>query len=88
VIATNSLSLECGPVPLAGRLCAWSSGTVWSMLCLLADTCVWLDLAKNVNGGPLIASCRGLIDEERLQLLVPQIVIDEFERNRSRSRQT
>jgi len=54
------------------------------MLYLLADTCVWLDLAKNVNGGPLIASCRGLIDEERLELLVPQIVIDEFERNRGR----
>jgi len=54
------------------------------MLCLLGDTCVWLDLAKNVNGGQLIAACRQLIDEERLELLVPQIVIDEFERNRDR----
>jgi hypothetical protein len=54
------------------------------MLCLLGDTCVWLDLAKNVNAGPLIAACRQLIDEERMELLVPQIVIDEYERNRDR----
>jgi hypothetical protein len=54
------------------------------MLRLLADTCVWLDLAKTVNGDPLIAACRQLIEEERLELLVPQIVIDEFERNRGR----
>jgi hypothetical protein len=55
------------------------------MLRLLADTCVWLDLAKTVNGDPLlIAACRQLIQEERLELLVPQIVIDEFERNRGR----
>jgi PIN domain len=54
------------------------------MLRLLADTCVWLDLAKNVNGEPLIAACRQLVHEERLELLVPQIVIDEFERNRGR----
>jgi hypothetical protein len=28
------------------------------MFRLLADTCVWLDLAKTVNGEPLIAACR------------------------------
>jgi hypothetical protein len=54
------------------------------MLRLLADTYVWLDLAKNINGEPLIAACSQLIDEERLEVLVPQIVIDEFERNRGR----
>jgi len=54
------------------------------MLCLLGDTCVWLDLAKDVNGGQLIAACRQLLGEGRLELLVPQIVIDEFERNRDR----
>lgn len=51
---------------------------------MLADTCVWLDLAKDVHGEPLIAACRQLVREERLELLVPQIVIDEFERNRGR----
>lgn len=56
----------------------------WFMLYLLGDTCAWLDLAKNVNGGQLIAACRQLIDAERLELLVPQIVIDEFEHNRDR----
>lgn len=54
------------------------------MVSLLGDTCVWLDLAKNVNGGPLIAACRQLVAEERLELLVPQVVVDEFQRNRDR----
>jgi hypothetical protein len=54
------------------------------MLRLLGDTCVWLDLAKDVNGGKSIAACRQLLGEGRLELLVPQIVIDEFERNRDR----
>jgi hypothetical protein len=54
------------------------------MLCLLADTCVWLDLAKSIKGEQLIAECRGLVEQGRLELLVPQIVIDEFERNRGR----
>ena len=54
------------------------------MLYLLADTCVWLDLAKSVDGEQLIAACRVLSNDDRLQLLVPQIVIDEFERNRDR----
>jgi hypothetical protein len=40
---------------------------------LLADTCVWLDLAKNANGEPLIVVWRQLIEEGRLDLLVPQI---------------
>lgn len=48
------------------------------------DTCVWLDLAKSINGEQLIAVYRGLIHQEQLELLVPQIVIDEFERNRGR----
>jgi hypothetical protein len=54
------------------------------MLYLLGDTCVWLDLAKDVNGGPLLAACRQLIADERVEFLVPQIVTDGFERNRDR----
>lgn len=51
---------------------------------LLADTSVWLDLAKNVNGQKLIVAVRVLAHQGRMELLVPQIVIDEFERNRER----
>ncbi len=52
------------------------------MLRLLVDTCVWLDLAKSKNGQALIVPLRVLKHWKRLELLVPQVVIDEFERNR------
>lgn len=54
------------------------------MLYVLADTSVWLDLAKNINGQKLIVTVRVLAHEGRLTLLVPRVVIDEFERNRER----
>jgi hypothetical protein len=55
-----------------------------AMVYLLGDTCVWLDLAKSISGDQLIVACREFIHESRLELLVPQLVIDEFERNRGR----
>lgn len=54
------------------------------MLFLLADTSVWLDLAKSINGQKLIVTVRVLAHEDRLTLLVPRLVVDEFERNRER----
>jgi hypothetical protein len=54
------------------------------MLYVLADTNVWLDLAKDVNGQKLIVAVRVLVHEGRLTLLVPQLVLEEFERNRER----
>ncbi len=54
------------------------------MLYLLADTSIWLDLAKNINGQKLIVTVRVLAHEGRLALLVPFVVVDEFERNRKR----
>jgi PIN domain len=54
------------------------------VLYVLADTSVWLDLAKDLNGQKLIVAVRVLAHEGRVTLLVPQIVLDEFERNRSR----
>jgi len=52
------------------------------VLYLLADTSVWLDLAKNINGQKLIVTVRVLAHEGRLTLLVPSVVVDEFERKR------
>ncbi|MGD9526605.1 MAG: PIN domain-containing protein [Dehalococcoidia bacterium] len=52
------------------------------MLWLLVDTSVWLDLARSRDGQALIVPIRALTHWQRLKLLVPQIVIDEFERNR------
>jgi hypothetical protein len=54
------------------------------MLYVLADTSVWLDLAKTINGQKLIVAVRVLVHERRLKLLVPRLVIEEFERNRER----
>ena len=52
------------------------------MLHLLVDTSTWLDLAKRRDGQRLIVPIRVLGFQGRLDILVPQVVIDEFERNR------
>ncbi len=54
------------------------------MLYVLADTSTWLDLSKDVNGQKLIVAVRMLVHRGFLTLLVPDIVLEEFERNRSR----
>lgn len=54
------------------------------MLHLLVDTSTWLDLAKRRDGQRLIVPIRVLTFQKRLNVLVPQVVIDEFERNRPR----
>jgi hypothetical protein len=54
------------------------------VLYVLADTSVWLDLAKDINGQKLIVAVRVLVHERRVTLLVPKVVVDEFGRNRDR----
>jgi hypothetical protein len=51
---------------------------------MLADTSTWLSLAKDVNGQTLIVTVRVLVQEGRLTLVVPQVVVDEYDRNRER----
>lgn len=55
------------------------------MLRLLVDTSVWLDLAQRRDGQKWIVPMRYFIHENYLQLLVPALVIEEFDRNRSRA---
>jgi len=55
------------------------------VLRLLVDTSVWLDLAKNRDGQRWIVPLRVLKFQKKLELLVPPVVIDEFERNRPRA---
>jgi hypothetical protein len=55
------------------------------MLRLLVDTSVWLDLAKRRDGQRWIVSIRVLQSQGKVELLVPSLVIDEFERNRPRA---
>ncbi len=51
---------------------------------MLVDTCVWLDLAKQSDGGKIVAVIREMCDQGWVELIVPQVVLDEFERNRDR----
>jgi PIN domain len=55
------------------------------MLRLLIDTSVWLDLAKRRDGQKWIVPLRLLQFQEKLELFVPSLVTEEFERNRPRA---
>lgn len=55
------------------------------MLHLLVDTSVWLDLAKRRDGPKWIVPIADLTRQGRLELLVPGVVLDEFDRNRPRA---
>ena len=50
----------------------------------MIDTCVWLDLAKDYSQRSLLSALEELIRMGRVSLLTPQLVIEEFERNKER----
>lgn len=52
------------------------------MLRLLIDTSVWLDTAKDIRGERLIAAVRHLVHQQQVELLVPEVVTEEYDRNR------
>lgn len=54
------------------------------MLHVLIDTCVWLDLAKDHREQPVLGALEFLVKEQEVELIVPQIVVDEFQRNKAR----
>lgn len=51
---------------------------------LLVDTCVWLDLAKDYRERPVISALEDLVASGEIELIVPQQVLDEFDRNKAR----
>jgi hypothetical protein len=57
-----------------------SKKTVGFML----DTCVWIDLASVHANEPLLAALEQMCQLKEIDLLVPQIVRDEFARNKPR----
>lgn len=61
-------------------------GTVVAVLRLLVDTSVWLDTAKDIRGERLVAAVRTLAHQRQLELLVPQVIIDEYDRTAATSR--
>ena len=54
------------------------------MFHVLIDTNVWFDLAENQRLTPLFEIVQHFIAEKQMQLLVPEIVLDEFRANRDR----
>jgi PIN domain len=59
--------------------------SIFSVLRLLIDTSAWLDLAMRRDGQQWIVPLRVFLHQGKLELLVPPLVIEEFERNRPRS---
>jgi len=55
-----------------------------AVLHVLVDTSTWLDLCKRRDGQRWIVALRLLVHQVDVELLVPKLVIDEFERNRER----
>lgn len=51
---------------------------------LLIDTCVWLDLTKDPRHLPLLDVLFAMIEADEVELILPQIMLDEFARNRDR----
>lgn len=51
---------------------------------LLIDTSVWLDLTKDSRNLPLLDALFAMTEANEVSLIVPQIIIDEFERNKDR----
>lgn len=54
------------------------------MFKVLIDTCVLLDLAKNSDQQPLLTVLEELIKLKELSLIIPETIIEEFDRNKSR----
>lgn len=51
---------------------------------MLIDTSTWLDLARRRNGQRWIVALRVLVHQGDVELLVPSVIVDEFDRNRER----
>lgn len=54
------------------------------MFRLLIDTCVWLDLAKDYQQGGLLEVLEELLKQKEISLILPEIICDEFARNKAR----
>jgi hypothetical protein len=51
---------------------------------MFVDTCIWLDLAKQSDGGKMTAVLKKLHGQGKIELIVPKVIVDEFGRNRAR----
>lgn len=51
---------------------------------LLIDTSVWLEIAKTTKGEKTLSLLEEFIEENEVTLIVPEIIIEEFNRNKDR----
>lgn len=51
---------------------------------LLIDTSVWLEIAKTTKGEKILSLLEEFIEADEVLLIVPEIVIEEFNRNKDR----
>lgn len=51
---------------------------------MLVDTCVWLDMAKTPSQSKNFDFLLNLRHDKLINIIVPQVVLDEFMRNRDR----
>jgi hypothetical protein len=54
------------------------------MFKILVDTCVWMDMAKEPQQQLLLSVLEELIKLQEVGILLPEVVVDEFQRNRQR----
>jgi hypothetical protein len=54
------------------------------MFQLLIDTCVWIDIAKDRKQQTLLTALERLLEHRKIELILPRIVVDEFDRNKAR----
>jgi hypothetical protein len=52
------------------------------VLKLLIDTCVWIDLAKDHHLHPVLRALDALMRDRKVAVLLPPLVMEEFERNK------
>ena len=52
---------------------------------LLIDTSVWLDIAKSTKGENILHLLEHLVNEDKIELIFPEIVLKEFEENKDRT---
>lgn len=49
---------------------------------MLIDTCVWIDLAKDHHQHPYLRALDALIGEGKVAVILPPLILEEFERNK------
>jgi hypothetical protein len=54
------------------------------MIKILIDTCVWLDIAEDHKQQAIVSVLDDLIENKIIELILPGIVIEEFDRNKER----